>query len=78
MSFQRSRPRRFGIVGASWPTPKHLPPALRRSEFAFAGYREISLNRLRGSYAYVANPRATVRYEPRAEAMVACKALHTF
>src|SRR6516164_4425220 len=67
---------RVGIVDAYAPTPEHgTPPDLLRCELAAVGYREISLDRLTGSDAYVAifaPPSVASRTRP--EAMVACKA----
>src|SRR5262249_30679994 len=49
------RGSRVGIVDAYGPTSKHgTPPDLLRCELAAVGYREISLNRLTGSDAYLA------------------------
>jgi hypothetical protein len=67
---------RVGIVDAYAPTPEHgTPPGLLQCELAAVGYREISLDRLTGSDAYVAifaTPSLASRTRP--EAMVACKA----
>jgi len=67
---------RVGIVDAYGPTSEHgTPPNLLRCELAAVGYREISLDRLTGSDAYLAifaPPTVTSRTSP--EAMVACKA----
>jgi SAM-dependent methyltransferase len=67
---------RVGIVDAYGPTSKHgTPPGLLRCELAAVGYREISLDRLRGSDTYLAifaPPSIASRTRP--EAMVACKA----
>ncbi|HKD78040.1 MAG TPA: methyltransferase domain-containing protein, partial [Ktedonobacterales bacterium] len=67
---------RVGIVDAYAPTPEHgTPPGLLQCELAAVGYREISLDRLTGSDAYVAifaPPSVASRTRP--EAMVACKA----
>ena len=67
---------RVGIVDAFGPTSKHgTPPGLLRCELAAVGYREISLDRLTGSDAYLAifaPPSITSRTRP--EAIVACKA----
>jgi len=67
---------RVGIVDAFGPTSKHgTPPSLLRCELAAVGYREISLDRLKGSDAYLAifePPSVASRTPP--EAMVACKA----
>ena len=68
---------RVGIVDAYGPTSEHgTPPSLLRCELAAAGYREISLDRLMGSDAYLAifaPPTVATRTQP--ETMVACKAL---
>jgi SAM-dependent methyltransferase len=67
---------RVGIVDAYGPTSEHgTPPNLLRCELAVVGYREISLDRLTGSNAYLAifaPPSVASRTRP--EAMVACKA----
>src|SRR5215475_5191866 len=67
---------RVGIVDAYGPTSKHgTPPSLLRCELAAVGYRQISIDRLTGSNAYVAifaPPSVKSRTPP--EAMVACKA----
>jgi hypothetical protein len=67
---------RVGIVDAFGPTSQHgTPPSLLRCELAAVGYREISLDRLAGSDAYLAifaPPAVASRTRP--EAMVACKA----
>jgi SAM-dependent methyltransferase len=67
---------RVGIVDAFGPTSKHgTPPSLLRCELAAVGYREISLDRLTGSDAYLAifaPPSVASRTRP--EAIVACKA----
>jgi SAM-dependent methyltransferase len=67
---------RVGIVDAFRPTSEHgTPPSLLRCELAAVGYREISLDRLTGSDAYLAifaPPSVASRTRP--EAMVACKA----
>jgi len=67
---------RVGIVDAYGPTSEHgTPPNLLRCELAVVGYREISLDRLTGSDAYLAifaPPSVASRTLP--EAMVACKA----
>jgi hypothetical protein len=67
---------RVGIVDAFKPTSEHgTPPSLLRCELSAVGYREISLDRLTGSDAYLAifaPPSVTSRTRP--EAMVACKA----
>ena len=67
---------RVGIVDAFGPTSKHgTPPSLLRCELAAVGYREISLDRLKGSDAYLAifEP-PSVASRTRPEGMVACKA----
>jgi predicted methyltransferase len=65
-----------GIVDAYGPTSEHgTPPGLLRCELAVVGYREISLDRLTGSNAYLAifaPPSVASRTPPKA--MVACKA----
>jgi hypothetical protein len=65
-----------GIVDAYAPTPEHgTPPGLLRCELAAVGYREISLDGLTGSDAYLAifaPPSVASRTRP--EAMLACKA----
>ena len=67
---------RVAIVDAFAPTSEHgTPPSLLRCELAAVGYREISLDRLKGSNAYLAifaPPSVASRTRP--EAMVACKA----
>ncbi len=67
---------RVGIVDAYAPTPEHgTPPDLLQCELAAVGYREISLDRLTGSDAYLAifaPPSVASRTRP--EAVVACKA----
>jgi predicted methyltransferase len=67
---------RVGIVDAFRPTSEHgTPPSLLRCELAAVGYRQISLDRLTGSDAYLAifaPPSVASRTRP--EAMVACKA----
>ena len=67
---------RVGIVDAFAPTSKHgTPPGLLRCELAALGYREISIDRLTGSDAYLAifaPPSVTSRTRP--QALVACKA----
>ena len=67
---------RVGIVDAFAPTSKHgTPPDLLRCELAALGYREISIDRLTGSDAYLAifaPPSVTSRTRP--QALVACKA----
>jgi predicted methyltransferase len=67
---------RIAIVDAFGPTSEHgTPPSLLRCELAAVGYREISFDRLTGSYAYLAvfAPPA-IASRPRPDAMVACKA----
>ena len=68
---------RVGIVDAYGPTSEHgTPPSLLRCELSAVGYREISLDRLTGSNAYLAifsPPSVASRTPPKA--MVACKAL---
>jgi len=57
-----------------FPEPDRTPPGRLRCELAAVGYREISLDRLTGSDAYLANfvpPSVASRTRP--EAMVACK-----
>ena len=67
---------RVGIVDTFRPTSEHgTPPSLLRCELAAVGYREISLDRLTGSDAYLAifaPPSVASRTRP--EAMIACKA----
>jgi SAM-dependent methyltransferase len=67
---------RVGIVDAYGPTSEHgTPPDLLRCELAAVGYRQISLDRLTGSDAYLAifaPPSVATRTRP--EAMVPCKA----
>lgn len=67
---------RVGIVDAFAPTAAHgTPPSLLRCELQAVGYRELSLDRLTGSDAYLAifaPPSLTSR--PRPETIVACKA----
>jgi SAM-dependent methyltransferase len=67
---------RVGIVDAYGPTPQHgTPPDLLRCELAVVGYRQISLDQLKGSDAYLAifaPPPVANRTRP--EAMAACKA----
>jgi predicted methyltransferase len=67
---------RVGIVDAYASTPEHgTPPNLLRCELAAVAYREISLDRLTGSDAYLAifaSPSVASRTRP--EAMVTCKA----
>jgi SAM-dependent methyltransferase len=64
-----------GIVDAYGPTSAHgTPPSLLRCELAALGYREISLDRLTGSDAYLAifaPPTVASRTPP--ETIVACK-----
>ena len=66
---------RVGIVDAYRPTSEHgTPPSLLRCELAAVGYREINLDRLTNSDAYLAifaPPSVASRTRP--EAMVACK-----
>ena len=66
---------RVGIVDAFRPTSEHgTPPSLLRCELAAVGYREISIDRLMGSQAYLAifaPPSVASRTRP--EAMVACR-----
>ena len=68
---------RVGIVDAYGPTSEHgTPPNLLRCELVAVGYREISLDRLTGSNAYLAifsPPSVASRTPP--ESMVACRAL---
>src|SRR5215468_2630600 len=64
---------RIGIVDTYTPTPEHgTPPDLLRCELAAVGYREISLDRLTGSDAYVAIFAPPSASRTRPEAMVAC------
>ena len=67
---------RVGIVDAYRPTSEHgTPPQLLRCELAAVGYREISLDRLTGSDAYLAIfAPPSVANRTRPEAMVACRA----
>jgi predicted methyltransferase len=67
---------RVGIVDAFAPTSEHgTPPSILRCELAAVGYREISLDRLNGSDAYLAIfAPPSVASQTRPEAMVACKA----
>jgi hypothetical protein len=67
---------RVGIVDAYGPTSEHgTPPNLLRCELAAVGYHEISLDRLKGSDAYLAIfAPPTVSGRTRPEAMAACKA----
>ena len=66
---------RVGVVDAYGPTSEHgTPPSLLGCELAVVGYREISLDRLMGSQAYLAifaPPSIASRTRP--DAMVACK-----
>ena len=66
---------RVGIVDAFAPTSEHgTPPSVLRCELAAVGYREISLDRLDGSNAYLAifaPPSVASRKRP--EAIAACK-----
>jgi predicted methyltransferase len=67
---------RVGIVDAYRPTSEHgTPPSLLRCEFTAVGYREISLDRLTGSEAYLAifEP-PTIPSRIRPETIVTCKA----
>src|ERR1700686_1210541 len=66
---------RIGIVDAFAPTAQHgTPPDLLRCELQAAGYREISLDRLTGSDAYLAIfAPPSVASRPRPENIVACK-----
>ena len=67
---------RVGIVDAFAPTTQHgTPPGLLRCELQAVGYREISLDRLNGSDAYLAifaAPSVASRLRP--ENIVPCKA----
>jgi precorrin-6B methylase 2 len=67
---------RVGIVDAFRLTSEHgTPSSLLRCELAMVGYREISIDQLMGSQAYLAifaPPSVTSRTRP--EAMVACRA----
>jgi SAM-dependent methyltransferase len=67
---------RLGILDAYGPTSEHgTPPNLLRCELAAVGYRQISVDRLAGSDAYLAvftPPSVADRTPP--QAMVACKA----
>ena len=67
---------RVGIVDAFKATSRHgTPPALLRCELAAVGYREIRLDRLKSSDAYLAIfAPPSVASRPRPDAMVACKA----
>jgi predicted methyltransferase len=66
---------RVGIVDAFAPTSEHgTPPSLLRCELTAVGYREISLDRLNGSNAYLAifaPPSVASRTRP--VAVAACK-----
>ena len=66
---------RVGIVDAFAPTSEHgTPPSVLQCELQPLGYREISLDRLEGSNAYLAifaPPSVASRTRP--EAIVACK-----
>lgn len=66
---------RVGIVDAYGPTSEHgTPPSLLRCELAAVGYREIRLDRLKASDAYLAifaPPSIASRTRP--EDIVACK-----
>jgi hypothetical protein len=66
---------RVGIVDAFGPTSEHgTPPSLLRCELAAVGYREISLDRLTGSNAYLAIfAPPSIESRTRPDAMVACK-----
>jgi hypothetical protein len=66
---------RVGIVDAFGPTSEHgTPPSLLRCELAAVGYREISLDRLTGSNAYLAIfAPPSIERRTRPDAMVACK-----
>ncbi|HMG80708.1 MAG TPA: methyltransferase domain-containing protein [Xanthobacteraceae bacterium] len=67
---------RIGIVDAFAPTAEHgTPPDLLRCELQAVGYREISLDRLTGSDAYLAIfAPPSVASRPRPENIVACRA----
>jgi predicted methyltransferase len=67
---------RIGIVDAFAPTAEHgTPPGLLRCELQAVGYREISLDRLTGSDAYLAIfAPPSVAGRPRPDNIVACKA----
>jgi hypothetical protein len=76
-SLRRFKPgAHVGIVDAYGPTSEHgTPPSLLCCELATVGYREISLDRLMGSDAYLAIfAPPTVASRTRPEAMVECKA----
>jgi predicted methyltransferase len=66
---------RIGIVDAFAPTAQHgTPPGLLRCELQAVGYREIRLDRLTGSDAYLAIfAPPSVASRPRPENIVACK-----
>src|ERR1700737_4247745 len=66
---------RVGIVDAFGPTSEHgTPPSLLRCELAAVRYREISLDRLTGSNAYLAIfAPPSIESRTRPDAMVACK-----
>ena len=67
---------RIGIVDAFAPTAQHgTPPDLLRCGLQAVGYRQISLDRLTGSDAYLAIfAPPSVASRPRPENIVACKA----
>jgi SAM-dependent methyltransferase len=67
---------RVGIIDAYGPTSEHgTPPDLLRCELAAVGYREVSLDRLTGSDAYLAIfAPPSVASRTRRETMAACKA----
>jgi ubiquinone/menaquinone biosynthesis C-methylase UbiE len=67
---------RIGIVDAFAPTAQHgTPPDLLRCELQAVGYREISLDRLTGSDAYLAVfAPPSVAGRPRPEDIIPCKA----
>jgi predicted methyltransferase len=67
---------RIGIVDAFAPTAQHgTPPGLLRCELQAVGYRQISLDRLTGSDAYLAIfAPPSVAGRPRPENIAACKA----
>ena len=67
---------RVGIVDAFAPTSEHgTPPSLLRCELAAVGYREISLDQLTGSNAYLAIfAPPPVAGRPQPSAIVACNA----
>jgi hypothetical protein len=75
ISCQLSSLVRLGIVDAFAPTSRHgTPPGVLRCELAAVGYREINLDRLDGSNAYLAifaPPSVASRTRP--EAIVACE-----